>query len=448
MITSKNKNTVTAMIRGGMLGIMLISQSLGDILQTDRGDIFSGTTQSFHDEVLEFATPLSPNPFKVRTSSVYKIDFTTKKQESTIHGEVLTLINGDRVPCNVLSMDENKLQISTTYAGEISLKRESIRSLRFGLMKGKLLFAGGQDPQQWTAQSGTWSLNEDAHYVGKGSLAQKLSLPDKARFQFHLSWEKAPNFAFRFYADDSAARQKQSTYELVINSEGMVINRYPDSRHQATPIANLSSQEIKALEQPNQSVHIDLHVGKSDGLILLYVNSEFMGKWQDPYGPAGGNHIIFDNRSDKPANAVVGQISVSSITGEIGDKFFDPDLVAKDTDILADNQGQVFSGRLLTIQPIDSAKRLVTISHELTDQPEPIPDHNVSTLLFGSHAGKKDSPHSKYLLTLSEGGKLQVNEPSMSAEAMVVEHPILGSIRLLRNHVQSITNKGKQPPTK
>ncbi len=441
MITSKKKRRFHAQPLSILLSLALGQLSHGETLETDRGDILSGTLQSFDQGVLEFATPLSPAPFQVKASSVYKIEFSRDTSASSSHTEVLTLTNGDRLPCNVISMDENALKISTTYAGDMSLKREGLSSLRFGVGRGEILFTGGQEPQQWTASSGTWTLNDEALYAGSGYLAQKLSLPDKARFQFHLSWEKDPNFIFRFCAENTSARQKQNTYELTINPEGVVINRYPNSTGQVLKIANLSSSEVKALRQPNAALHIDLHVCKSKGVVSLYLNSELAGKWHDPYEALSGDHIIFDNRSEKPSNGVIGKISVSSIIGDIGEKFHDPDLVASKADILTDNQGQVISGKLLTIQPADSTRRLITISHELSAEPEPVPDHHVSTLLFGGETAVQDTARSKYLLALGEGGQLQANEPRISLESVEIEHPILGSLRLSRSFVQSITNK-------
>lgn len=439
MIASNKKRRFHAPPLSILLCVALVQLSQGETLETDRGDILSGTLQSFDQGVLEFVTPLSPSPFQVKASTVHKIEFPRDASASSAHTEILTLSNGDKLPCNVISMDENTLNISTAYTGDISLSRDQIHSLRFGISRGKLLFEGGQQ-EGWISTGEAWTLNEKAQHFGVGALARELTLPDKVRFQFHLSWQKTPNFVFRFCAENNSARQKQNTYELTLNTEGVVINRYPNSTGQVLEIANLSSSEIKALREPNAKIHIDLHVCKSKGVVSLYLNSELAGKWHDPYEALSGHHIIFDNRSDQALNAVIDNIKVSSITGPIGSRFYDHEASASKTDILADSEGNALTGKLLTIQPGNSAKREVTLKSELSTEPLRVPEHRVSTLLFAGEPLPREAPRPRYLFSLREGGRLQVNEPSIADDSIKVTHPILGRLDLSRAYVQSITN--------
>ena len=108
-------------------------------------------------------------------------------------------------------------------------------------------------------------MTDDQAYEGKGHLAQQLTLPDKVRYQYDLSWQSTPNFAFRFFAENNSAASKQNAYELIFNSQGMEIRRYPDNtqsalrHHKPEPCRHPAGTKTKKINQhlkKNQSTLI------------------------------------------------------------------------------------------------------------------------------------------------------------------------------------------------
>ena len=102
----------------------------------------------------------------------------------------------------------------------------------------------------------SWTMTDDQAYEGKGHLAQQLTLPDKVRYQYDLSWQSTPNFAFRFFAENNSAASKQNAYELIFNSQGMEIRRYPDNTQSALAIISLSPADIQQGQKQKKSINI------------------------------------------------------------------------------------------------------------------------------------------------------------------------------------------------
>ena len=427
------------------LGLVLLSAAQGDTLETDHGDTISGTVESLEHGTLVFKSPMSPQALQIKASSLNHLTFSHTNKQSPTHTETLTLINGDTLPCNVTSLDKEQLSVTTRYAGSLNVDRSKIRSLRFGIMSEEILFVGNEPPETWTHMEGNWSMTGDQAYEGKGHLAQQLTLPDKVRYQYDLSWQTTPNFAFRFFAENNSAASKQNTYELIFNSEGMEIRRYPDNTNSALRIASLSTADIQQGQKQKKSINIDLRADKSEGLISLYLDSTFIGTWHDPVGPTNGNYTIFHNRSDQKTNCVISNIAITSRIGSIDSRFYDKDATRAKTDILTDNQGDNISGNLIEIQSDDANKRVVVLQTKHSQDLFRVPEHRVSTLLFAKEENQAPSVGFSHILHLNNGAKLQINQPRISGEQLTAIHPILGPINVSRTSIKSLSKGSKEP---
>ena len=427
------------------LGLVLLSAAQGDTLETDHGDTISGTVESLEHGTLVFKSPMSPQALQIKASSLNHLTFSHTNKQSPTHTETLTLINGDTLPCNVTSLDKEQLSVTTRYAGSLNVDRSKIRSLRFGIMSEEILFVGNEPPETWTHMEGNWSMTGDQSYEGKGHLAQQLTLPDKVRYQYDLSWQTTPNFAFRFFSENNSAASKQNTYELIFNSEGMEIRRYPDNTNSALRIASLSTADIQQGQKQKKSINIDLRADKSEGLISLYLDSTFIGTWHDPVGPTNGNYTIFHNRSDQKTNCVISNIAITSRIGSIDSRFYDKDATRAKTDILTDNQGDNISGNLIEIQSDDANKRVVVLQTKHSQDLFRVPEHRVSTLLFAKEENQAHSVEFSHILHLNNGAKLQINQPRISGEQLTAIHPILGPINVSRTSIKSLSKGSKEP---
>jgi len=435
------------------LCLILVNAAHGDTLETDHGDTISGTVESLEHGTVVFKSPMSPQALQIKASSLKHLTFPQTNKSGPKHSEVLTLINGDALPCHVTSIDENHLSLTTGYAGNLNVDRSKIRSVRFGIMSEEILFIGNESPETWTHMDGSWSMTGDQAYEGKGHLAQQLTLPDKVRYQYDLSWQSTPNFAFRFFAENNSAASKQNAYELIFNSKGMEIRRYPDNTQIALDIISLSPADIQQGQKQKKSINIDLRVDKSEGLISLYLDSTFIGTWEDEtVSPTNGNYTIFHNRSDQKTNCVISNIAITSRIGSINSRFYDKDATLAKTDILTDNEGDNIPGKLVEMQSDDANKRIVIFERKnaqdsLEEVSLQVPEHRVSTLLFAKEENPAPSAGFSHMLHLNNGGKLQISQPEITADQLSAIHPILGPLNVSRTSIESLS-KGNTEPAK
>ena len=432
------------------LCLILVNAAHGDTLETDHGDTISGTVESLEHGTVVFKSPMSPQALQIKASSLKHLTFPQTNKSGPKHSEVLTLINGDALPCHVTSIDENHLSLTTGYAGNLNVDRSKIRSVRFGIMSEEILFIGNESPETWTHMDGSWSMTGDQAYEGKGHLAQQLTLPDKVRYQYDLSWQSTPNFAFRFFAENNSAASKQNAYELIFNSKGMEIRRYPDNTQIALDIISLSPADIQQGQKQKKSINIDLRADKSEGLISLYLDSKFMGTWHDPVGPTNGNYIIFNNRSDQKTNCIISNIAITSRIGSIETRFHDKGATAAKNDLLTDSEGDNILGKLIEIQPDGINKRVVVFKqkHAQDSQAQDslrIPEHRVGSLLFAKKENPALSLGFSHVIHLNNGGKLKINKPRITGDQLTATHPILGPLNVSRTSIESLSKDNTEP---
>jgi len=432
------------------LGLILVSAAHGDTLETDHGDTISGTVESLEHGTIVFKSPMSPQALQIKASALKHLTFPHTKKSSPYHTEILTLINGDTLPCHVSSLDQNQLSVTTGYAGSLNVDRSKIQALRFGIISEEILFIGNEPPEKWTDMDGSWTMNGHQSYEGKGHLAQQLTLPDKVRYQYDLRWQTTPNFAFRFFAENNSAASKQNTYELIFNSEGLEIRRYPDNTRSALDVVSLSKADIQQGQKQKKSINIDLRADKSEGLISLYLDSKFMGTWHDPVGPTDGNYIIFNNRSDQKTNCIISNIAITSRIGSIETRFHDKGATAAKNDLLTDSEGDNILGKLIEIQPDGINKRVVVFKqkHAQDSQAQDslrIPEHRIGSLLFAKKENPALSLGFSHVIHLNNGGKLKINKPRITGDQLTATHPILGPLNVSRTSIESLSKDNTEP---
>ena len=76
-------------------------------------------------------------------------------------------------PCQVLSLDDNQLKISTWYAGDFVIPRKQIESLQFGIRDQKIIYRGIDPVNDWSTHDGRWSKSGNTYTCqGSGTLAR------------------------------------------------------------------------------------------------------------------------------------------------------------------------------------------------------------------------------------------------------------------------------------
>jgi hypothetical protein len=418
-----------------------------DIIELHNGDLLTGNIHSLDKTLVTMESPLADTPLKIKAEAIRKISFPDQAKDTPNHTERLTLTNNDTIPCKVITMDDKDLHVFTWYAGKFSIPRNNIQSLQFGLSEEKTLYTGNDDPSRWTTRKGRWNRTDTGYTCsGNSILARKLDLPENVRFNFDLSWKENPNFVFRFCAESDAATTKQDTYEFVFNSAGMQIRRYENSNQPAGPLANIA---IKPHSIATRKLNIDLRVNRSEGLLTLSIDNQLIGTWPDPFNTSKGNHIILNNRahSTSRTSCVISNLHVSGMNDGSLPRYREKTLASK-ADVLIDSEGEKMSGNIITISNKNTDKRTIVFNVKHSTAPLHVPDHRISTLIFGQPEDTPKRPFSTFTAMLKNNGSLQLARPKLEKGKISCQHPILGPCIIDINaltHIQQSSVKSKTP---
>ena len=415
-----------------------------DVIELTSGDLLTGTISAINKDGATIDSAISDSPLEVRAAAIKRMTFSGEEKNTHTHPERITLVNGDSLPCQVLSMNQDSLRISTWYAGNFEIARKNIRSLRFGLSEERNIYTGNDAPSKWDTKEGSWTMT-DGTYTGKGSgvLARELDLPENVRIRFNFAWKDTPNFVFRFCGETDTATTKQDTYELIFNSAGMQIRRYQGNRQYA-PIANI---DLKPHEVSEKRINIDLRVNRRQGTLTLYLDGNKIDTWPDTFETAEGNHIIFNNRASRGSACIISDLQVSDWNDGSPSRH-SAKIAQSKMDVLIDSEGEKISGHIAKISQGKTNKRTIQFDVKHSTKPLMVPDRRVSILYFSkSDDADANLPKPVFTAHLNGYGSLQLEQPKLKDGKVITHHPILGPCTLDSRVIASIT-QSKSPAKK
>ncbi|MGB0992971.1 MAG: hypothetical protein ACPG32_10945 [Akkermansiaceae bacterium] len=420
-------------------GLILSLPAHADEVSLSNGDKLSGTIKELSDQGLTLDSPLAKTPLQVKSSAVRKVTFDDEKTAPPVHPERLTLINGDVLPCKVISMDKETLHFSTQYAGEFRVARNQLRALQFGITKEKLIYDMDGTFDGWTTKNGSWSVSKNTSYScsGSGQLAREFDLPENFRVQCMLEWQEVPNFSFRFCGENDRSSTKQNTYEFIFNSAGMQLQRYENANQ---PAASMASIPFKPGDFASRSVLLDFRVNRSNGTVSLSINNTLVATWYDPFdSKAAGNFMVISSRVSKGKACTISKFKVTDWRNSSL-----PRRRLKvnnaETDFIIDDEANQLSGNLLSISGKETNQRTVILEKEHSEDPLSVPDRKISSLYFKINPDAKPLAVSPFKATLHGQGSISLTSPSISGGKISSTHPILGKVSLNTKMLRQITN--------
>lgn len=433
-----------AALRSCLLGALAASGSSAsaDVIELSNGDLLTGTISALDKHSATIRSSVSTAPLEVRAAAVKRMTFSGAEKKARDHSERVTLVNGDVLPCQVISMDRAALRISTWYAGDFTIPRKDIRSLRFGLSPERTIYTGDDAPSAWDTKQGNWVYSKGT-YTSKstGVLARKVAMPENVRIRFNFAWQDTPNFVFRFCAESDTATTKQDCYELTYNSAGMQISRY-QGRSQHAPIANIG---LKPHEVEDKKINIDIRVNRRLGTLTLYLDGKKIDTWPDTFDTAGGNFLVFNNRARNDNACIISGLTVGDWSAGSAERHRAKVAQSK-MDVLIDSEGENISGSIGGISPGKADKRVIRFDVKHSDKPLLVPDRRVSILYFGHSSAPEDHDKPVFTAHLRGHGALQLDQPQLKDGKIITRHPILGPCTLDPSVVANIAQTAETAP--
>jgi hypothetical protein len=427
-------------------GLATLGPLAADQLTLDNGDSLSGSVLEIGEGgKISFESPNAEEPFVFRGNAVSSIHFDYSPPKKVPQSERIRLRNGDILPGELLSLDEDALQLRTWASGDLTIPRSAIAAVNFGVTPHDLIFAGPGKESDWK-ENENWKFEANGMTSSsRGTIARREVLPEQFILRFRLTWLDNPNFRF-YFCDDLLERSGEADrYYFEVNSAGFQLKRQAaDSKRRWYP---LYSSQRRPDSFAEDEVDVELRVDRQRRLIYIYINGESEGRHHDPIeGLPEGSGIMLESLAGGEMKNIVSAIeiyewdAVSQIHRTEGHK-------NTDSDAIVTSESERYEG---TAQGLEGGgeNRAILIKSPHSDDPVRIPFDALSVLYFRKPAKEEPYP-SEFLLDLAGKGRLSANSLLLAPDELRMDHPLLGDLVVRKDALKSLksTAQSSTDPT-
>lgn len=419
------------------LGVAVVSLALlpfslchADTLTLKDGDSLSGSISSITEEAISLLSPATPTPLQVRPDGIEQITFSNNAAAPVVHSELVTLKNGDVIPCSLLSLSDSTLELDTWFSGKLDTPRSSVSTLQFGITPEKIVFNDEPNLDDWKIERGKWNVisekvngftQQKYECLERGSIAKQIDIPNNINISYDLEWQTSINFTFKFCADNTGRTEKQNSYHLFINYEGLKI-----TRHQNDTKKTLLTKASKFNNLKEKKLSISINLNRDTGEIAALMNGKLIDKVaHDTLEPTQGNYMTFSIGSGDGFR--ISNFKITESTSSPNSKH-GADQPSGASDLLIDNESNKFKGSIEFIKKKspDDQFTIAFTSEDSPDQTLEIPAHRVRTLYFGQPDDEKETVKMPLKVTTIDKGSLQLSDIKFTDQKITGKHPDLG----------------------
>ncbi|MBI2926952.1 MAG: hypothetical protein HYY24_14755 [Verrucomicrobia bacterium] len=264
----------------------------------ENGDLLYGTLQSIDAQNgIRWLHPDAQGPIDFLPDHAREIQLRPQTQPSTPSSSAckVQLTNQDELEGDLVSVDAEKIVLTTWFGGELTIARSMAQVLIPIPAIRAPVFSGPTGLEDWTIgqvktlgdRTGEWRYKNGAFYAAQAaSIARDIKLPEVASLQFDLAWKGMLNLALALYTDYmqpiSLANKEteppfSAFYSMQINS--FSVNLLPVK--QDGPLKSLGQISVAAFSRKNDA-RIEIRVDKARRLVALMVDGVLVKQWVDP----------------------------------------------------------------------------------------------------------------------------------------------------------------------
>ena len=255
--------------------------------------------------------PEQKQPIRFASSNIAEIFLGDRPAFDAADTPARTLVrfaNGDELVGNLVSITNDAILLDTTYAGRLTLPRDTVASLLPRAKNATVVYDGVRDGSTWThgdmsavqgVPVGRWRFHNASLYSGAASsVAKNLNLPDEIRMDFDLYWSDLFSLAIGLHTDSLEpislnARELEPDfapfYSLWISPTATQLRVVP----KAGPIRQLGSVFMRLPPGTNQ-VPFSVFASKRRNSVTIMAAGRVVHDWIDPNGwSAGGKGVRF-----------------------------------------------------------------------------------------------------------------------------------------------------------
>jgi len=391
---------------------------VADEIILSTGETLTGTVQNIEDSgIVQLDYPFAKAPLALKPSALSACIFEGADIPRTDrHTSAITLISGDKIAGNILSLDQNTLILENSAVGKMNVPRNTISSMAFNLSNSLPIYNGPKNRDEWS-ESDEWSY-EDGALVSNGSssIYSDVKLPDDFIIRFKCSWESSPQMKVHFCDPGVPLGTHSDRYTFSINRSGIDLKR-ENSKGQGARYNTIAEIPKRMDRLKEKSVDIEFRVDRTKGVIFIFINGRSEGMHTDPFGkgPPTGTGLTIQSASNASAT---------------------------NKDSVIDVEGQLFTGTIKTIREVNK-KLTIFLDNPFSRDGKvmsiPAKYLSIAFLALDTPLEETIQKNEKFTLSLHENGLLNVSEIQLTPESAEVIHAELGKITIQRKALRSIT---------
>lgn len=444
---------------------MLASQ---DILNFQNNDTLHGEFLGFEGtEGLIWKTAQSDQPITFKTGNLRKVVFNQGlSRQPFVHSSLLTLSNGDILPCSISTITEDSIHVHTDFSSDLVISREYVKSCVLNPLGQQILYQGPYLEENWEMSAmpnaqiqtqqemppATWEFGSFGWY-NRGDMGalflRDFKLPQAFRLQYITESPRHSNIALIIHADlnktelpnnAEEANQRLNSAERItalfgsclaikLGSHNATLTAYSVSENGESSYTNITAVNGRSNITPqfgSNQTEIELRVNRTKQVIALYYGQQLVSQWSLkgidhlPNGQTFGflAHYGGDNYLTR-----VSDIAIAPWNG-----IFDsaPSLESETQDVVMLSNGKDrFAGNIKSL--VDQQLTLDGTYAEMV-----IPRNELQSLNFATDevTALSNNGEKSVIFQFSGTGFLSATPQSSEGQKIQVNHPILGNISL------------------
>ncbi len=310
-----------------------------DLLLFDNGDQLHGEFHGIADTsaILWKRNPTDQEKIQFNTADIRKIVLRGGKADrpQSTYSYAGTS-NGDRISGMIQELDDKRILVQTDFAGLISIPREHVSIFAPNPIGGKVLYYGSYQKNDWEqlenkvknpirdTELKSEANQKEAEWIFSGSawywhndrsspaLVRKNGLPGRSILKFDLAWKNRLSLGIAFHADFKPFQAKEkdqqavfdagrsgymgnlpfvfgSSYVLHLYSNYLVLYRAGFADDGTPTMERLQSKNSNLRLENASSAKIEIRCNRDTGVIMLYVDDQFISEWNE------GRSVITEN---------------------------------------------------------------------------------------------------------------------------------------------------------
>jgi hypothetical protein len=248
--------------------------------------------------------------FKTRGLAEITIGAHTPSTALAPSGVVARLTNGDELQGKIISLDGQKLELDTWFAGRLSIPRKLVKSFAPIHARGSAIYEGPNGMKGWKSSGTEWTYRDGALICrGSATLGRNFELPNLASIELQVAWRGSLQFGIGLQVV-SLDEPENNGYLFAISEGTAALQKVVNGNAE-----DLGSIEVRSLNESDRA-RVEIRVNREQRTFYLLIDGVLARQWTDPgkFLAKGKGLVLI---SEGPAALKVGKIKIAEWDGRM-----------------------------------------------------------------------------------------------------------------------------------